>query len=67
MQKKQHWCFMHMKFFSNSGDKSITNSDTEASQGFFFVKAITYLQASTDADINLISSVLLLTDPTDHI
>lgn len=56
-----------MMFFSNSGDKSVTNSDTHASQSLFFVKATTYLQAATDADINLTGSMLLLTDPTGHI
>lgn len=56
-----------MTFFSNSGDKSLTNSDTQISQGILFVKATTYLQAPTDADINLTGSMLILKDPTDHI
>lgn len=43
---------------------------TDALQGILFVKATTYLQASTDSTdsgINLISSMLLLTDPTGRI
>lgn len=56
-----------MTFFSNSGDKSLTNSDTQVSPGILFVKATTYLQAPTDADIKIIGSMLLLKDPTGHI
>lgn len=59
---------MHMKLFSNSGDECITDSDTDASQGKKKGKSYhTPTKAPSDSDINLISSVLLLTDPTINI
>ena len=59
---------MHMKLFSNSGDECITDSDRDASQGK--KKGNSYhipTKASSDSDINLISSVFLWTDPTSDI
>lgn len=50
--KSNTGAFMYMTFFSNSDDESITNADTDASQGILFVKATTYHKHSLTLILN---------------